>query len=346
MLQAFWLSILGASQLTVVSETPDALCPPLEKAQSAVAARVGKVSGGPFVAKYAVVRDPARGQKALRLVLTGATGELLLERKIALSAGDCGVAAQTLALILEGYFDGVSTSEQGVVEGESNEPSPALKQEGTGETPSEPSPPEGGKPQTPAHPETPHGSPEPEVADGARPSSNSIRLGAGVSAGRLGAVGLGWNYRFGPSIDGGMDVVVPLTAHRSTQQQAQLKLYTASLYVGGRWVFPLFGRDGASEWTSSLGVGPLLGLHLQRLLVGGETVDAGVSGLRVVPSAGAQAQLSLEWTRSWGLDFAVRAVGLFGGRSFVIREVDGSASTVSALPQLNGDMMISLRYWL
>src|SRR4051812_41631150 len=98
----FWLG--GFLALEVTTSTPDALCPPLEEASAAIKARVGEVRGEYHV-EFGLVRGN-NGQPVLKLeVREGA--QKVLERELQLDDAGCQNAAQTIALVLERYFDAV-----------------------------------------------------------------------------------------------------------------------------------------------------------------------------------------------------------------------------------------------
>ncbi len=97
----FWPGLLA---LEVTTSTPDALCPPLEEARAAIAARVGEVQGG-YRVEFSLVRL-ADGKQALELVVLH-DEQPVLERQLPLDATGCEDAAQTIALVLERYFDAI-----------------------------------------------------------------------------------------------------------------------------------------------------------------------------------------------------------------------------------------------
>jgi len=99
---------LGLTGLEIISDTPGALCPPLELTQQAVDARLGEVKGGPYQARYSLIHDAERGTASVRLVLTEAEGQMLLERYLPVPAGGCTDLAAAIAVILERYFQAIS----------------------------------------------------------------------------------------------------------------------------------------------------------------------------------------------------------------------------------------------
>ena len=102
----FWLG--GLLALKVTTSTPDALCPPLEEAREVIAARVGEVHGD-YRAEFALLRADD-GTRALKLSVLLAE-QLVLERTLPLDQAGCDDAAQTLALVLERYFDAIESPE-------------------------------------------------------------------------------------------------------------------------------------------------------------------------------------------------------------------------------------------
>lgn len=97
-----WLG--GFLSLDLATGTPDAFCPPLEEARAAVNARVGAVRGD-YHAEFSLVRADD-GQQRLDLTLREGAKEVL-KRELPLDAAGCQDAAQTIALILERYFDAI-----------------------------------------------------------------------------------------------------------------------------------------------------------------------------------------------------------------------------------------------
>lgn len=90
--------------LEVTTSTPDALCPPLDEAREAIAARVGEVLGN-YRIDYALVRGEDAG-RALKLEVQ-LDGQPVLQRELPLNHSGCEDAAQTIALVLERYFDAI-----------------------------------------------------------------------------------------------------------------------------------------------------------------------------------------------------------------------------------------------
>lgn len=97
------LCLGGLLALDITTTTPDALCPPLAEVRAAVEQRVGEVRSD-YRAQFALIRG-ASGP-ALELVLLEGEREVL-RRELTLEGADCQDAAQTIALVLERYFDAV-----------------------------------------------------------------------------------------------------------------------------------------------------------------------------------------------------------------------------------------------
>jgi hypothetical protein len=97
-----WLG--GFLSLDLMTGTPDALCPPLEEARAAVKARVGEVKGD-YHAEFSLVRADD-GHSRLDLTLREGVKEVL-RRELPIDTADCQDAAQTIALVLERYFDAI-----------------------------------------------------------------------------------------------------------------------------------------------------------------------------------------------------------------------------------------------
>jgi hypothetical protein len=96
--------MLGAAGLTVDSQSPDALCPPLEETRRLVAARLGSVElEGAWRASYVLVhREPG---DFVSLTLFDAEGVLRMERQLPVEGGSsCAALSGVIALVLERYF--------------------------------------------------------------------------------------------------------------------------------------------------------------------------------------------------------------------------------------------------
>jgi hypothetical protein len=90
--------------LEITTSTPDALCPPLDEAREVIAARVGEVLGR-YRVEYALLRSED-GARALRLEVR-LDEQPVLQRELPLNHSGCEDAAQTIALVLERYFDAI-----------------------------------------------------------------------------------------------------------------------------------------------------------------------------------------------------------------------------------------------
>ncbi len=85
------------------SQSPDALCPPLEQTRSAVEARLGTLElEGTWRATYVLVHRERGDVVALKLY--DPSGRVRLERELVAKDGTCATLAQVIALMLERYF--------------------------------------------------------------------------------------------------------------------------------------------------------------------------------------------------------------------------------------------------
>lgn len=96
---------VGASGLSIATDSPDAFCPPVEEARATILARVGEVTGGNYEVRYGMVHDVGAGTHAVRMVLRDVDrSELLFSRDIPLAGSQCSDVAAAMALIVESYF--------------------------------------------------------------------------------------------------------------------------------------------------------------------------------------------------------------------------------------------------
>lgn len=94
---------LATAGLSVESLSPDALCPPEQDTQRAVAARLGQVElDGTWRATYVLVHRTRGDFVSLRLFDPG--GALKLERELPVQSGSCAALAEVIALVLESFF--------------------------------------------------------------------------------------------------------------------------------------------------------------------------------------------------------------------------------------------------
>lgn len=94
-------ALLGALQ--VEAETPGALCPPLPTANATLTERLGTVEDD-YVLRYSVLRNGAKGETSLGLVMTNSEGEVVLDRRVPLGPEGCESAAQVMAHVVETFF--------------------------------------------------------------------------------------------------------------------------------------------------------------------------------------------------------------------------------------------------
>ena len=125
---AAWLAlpffVLGAAGLTVDSESPDALCPPVEETRAAVAARLGSVElEGTWHASYVLVHR-AQGD-FVSLSLHDPNGALRLSRELPVQGGSCATLSRVIALMLERFFLRPEQTTPSEPPTESNTPPPA-----------------------------------------------------------------------------------------------------------------------------------------------------------------------------------------------------------------------------
>ena len=95
--------MLGAAGLSVDSQSPDALCPPLEETRALVAARLGTVElEGTWHATYVLVHR-TQGD-FVSLSLFDPEGVSRLERQLPVQGGSCATLSGVIALVLERFF--------------------------------------------------------------------------------------------------------------------------------------------------------------------------------------------------------------------------------------------------
>lgn len=351
---------VGASGLTVATDTADALCPALDQAREAVARRVGIVEGGPFVAHYSVVRNGSYGGKSLWLKLQGPDGALLLERQIPLDSSGCAVSAQAIAVVLESYFD---SARGGRSEAPREEPASASDQDSSSSI----DPPEESAPsQVSGNPVAAHDPPAADGSRGERPASEvpgsrlnsnessvneaptgntdpskfsgalNFRAGGGVGAGFVPTVAVGVLHDPTPWFWATLDVLVPLSRREQSDRPYNFSTYTPSAKLGG------LGVLSAERW--SFGLGPLVGVHWQMAELHGENVIPGDPRSRWLGGAGFQGQVSYRATSRWSFDLTYRGEALLLGRPFVVQESEGREQRSLSLPGFESGVTLALRY--
>jgi hypothetical protein len=293
-----WLG--GFLSLDLTTSTPDALCPPLEEARAAVNARVGEVRGE-YHADFALIRADD-GRQALALTLRERDEEVL-RRELPLDAAGCQDAAQTIALVLERYFDAIERPA-------AQEPEPPPKVV-----------PELSKVASPPRDEPP--------AD--RPLTPSRDWGVRVgllydrelgSAAVLAAsfhprvLRLSHSWRWGIGLE-----VAPFFARQSEAlrgERIEAFLLQGALNVPLTW--------SHANWRASLG--PWAQLRLQRAEA--PSIERGQSAYRSLPGVGAFVQVGLELTPSWAMVAGVAAGSqLRGAASRYV--LDGAAGQIAVL---------------
>ncbi|MES1182863.1 MAG: hypothetical protein ABUL60_03555 [Myxococcales bacterium] len=298
-----WLG--GFLALEIATSTPDALCPPLEEAESAIKARVGEVEGD-YHAEFALVRA-SDGRQVLELSLREGS-KLVLERELPLTGMGCQDAAQAIALVLERYFDAVEKPEPT----ESN-PEPI---------PVRPIDQPLAKPVASASHEIPKAAPS---AAAARVWEARLGFGYDAELGLAPTLGVAlfpvawrWGKRF--EIGVALDVapfLMPLTQTVREQEISASTLQTAmSLPV--RWRF--------EPW--SLALGPWAQLRLQRAEA--TSLMNAQPAYRLVAGGGLVAQISWSPAPAWLLGCGVAAGAQAAGASsrFTLRRAESGPKPV------------------
>ncbi len=318
----WFLFALGATGLHVETDTPDALCPPLEPVRQAVRSRLGVVGGGPYEARYAVVRGGDRDADVLLLTLRDASGAELLRRELPLASLGCADAAEVIALVLERFFQQMSGVEE-----------PPLLSDET--TPS-------GEPGEPAEREPlvqgpePHHEPDPPRAPDALPlrpsqapgrveqqpdapgsSAWSLRGSTTVHSPLAPAAGLGVGIPGGSWVQLVLDATWPLAARSVEEQDLRLATQSSWLFASGLFLFE------RNRW--SVGAGPLLGLELEQAEIEGAPELSAGRKARLLAGAGAHAVARLVLSQSLQLELGLRALPRLTGhtRQFVVQGTSG-----------------------
>lgn len=289
--------------LEVTTSTPDALCPPLDETRAAIAARVGEVNGQ-YRVDFALIRSQDGG-RALKLDVR-LDEQPVLQRELPLNQSGCDDAAQTIALVLERYFDAIEHPPL---------PAPAPEQEPVPETVK----PNVSQFSTPAS---------------ARPRARHRSLRA--AAGLVVAHELGW----APSVSLELRPVwLRPAAHLQLGWGLALAPFVASRVqvvrereLGERTLQIATWLPAELSWGSwSLWLGPWAQLRIQRAQASSLTHEnpgyrslpglGGVGGLGWSP-AGATAGLTLGLSAAYGRQL----VG--AGARFTLRDADGNKTEV------------------
>lgn len=296
-----WLG--GFLSLDLTTGTPDAFCPPLEEARAAVQARVGEVRGD-YHAAFSLIRSDD-GQQKLKLTLHEGPQEVLL-RELPLDAAGCQDAAQTIALILERYFDAIERPAP--VE-------PAAKLESVPVV-------VGPTPQVAA--------PRDRVVETAR---EPVSLGVDARAGTLYDQELGFAavigasvhpapFRLTPSL--GIGVALELAPFFARQTEIFRERQVEAFLLQGALAVPLTWTRG--KWRVS--GGPWFQLRLQRAAV--PSVADEQSAVRALPGLGGFVRFGVDLTSSVGLAAGVAAGPQVRGAAsrFLL---DGAAGQIAVL---------------
>lgn len=298
-----WLG--GFLSLDLTTGTPDALCPPLEEARAAVNARVGEVRGD-YHADFALIRADD-GRQTLDLTLREGAKEVL-RRELPLDAAGCQDAAQTIALVLERYFDAIERPSAA-------ESTPALESVPVSVT------------------RAPPNAAAPSVDKPVATTKSSRPLELGVRAGTLydhdlglaaviganlypEAMRLNPSFRFGFAFE-----VAPFFARQTEQirgRRIEAFLLQGALSLPLTWSY--------FTWRAS--VGPWLQLRVQR--ADGQTLANEEAGYRAVPGVGGFVQVGWELAPSFGLLAGVSAGPQLRGAAsrFVLQ---GAAGQIAVL---------------
>lgn len=348
----------STSGLTVDTDSPDALCPPLDEAREVIASRVGRIQGGDYRARYRVVFDAQKGRNTLELELRDGS-DLVLEREIPLEAADCSDAALAMALVLERFF--ASAFEL------------TPQRQGPTALPA--------SPERAVRPDRDRGDPLPTDLEG--PAAAVTELETPSSAGSSSAVAErdvaaqvapGQGERRLSTLEDGDDLAPHLWWLRGHLDIAQGPLFQVGLGVElsslGWWSllldtnFQIFRNEvesngyslgtlrhgiglvpsyvwRATRWVS-FQVGPHLGAQLQvAQLLGEEPSRKFGPHVRVLPATGAQ--LGVDWrvTKRLRLGLLGRFIYLLPGVSFAVEQNQGQSSEVLSLPSLTWDAGVS-----
>ena len=317
----------GLTGLEITSETPGALCPPLELTEQAVEARIGEVTGGPYQARYSLMHDAEQGTASVRLVLTDAKGQMLLERYLPVPAGGCTDLAAAIAVILERYFQAISGAE----------PVPAPDPPPGPTPPGDPPPtPPATEPQTPPTSPSPSPSPPTSAPEPARQATDWIvaRVGCGLNHEGSPLFAVGAEVDIASFVAVGADGVLALAPGHQVDRGFEFESTTHSLFVGALFTTEVNG-------PASLGAGPVVGLQLQEV----EVLDADLTPegypVRFIPALGGQVALGLRATERLRFDLIGRGLWQTSTTSFAIVAEDGQKREVLA-PVLGWDASLYL----
>ena len=333
----WFLFALGATGLHVETDTPDALCPPLEPVRQAVRSRLGVVGGGPYEARFAVVRGGDRDADVLLLTLRDANGTELLRRELPLASLGCTDAAEVIALVLERFFQQMSGVDEPTLLPEEAPPSSDAPEEptgresvGPGSSGHEPAgrhpaghEPPAERPEPLHEPDPPpapdalplHPSRAPGCADHRAPASSSwtLRGTTTVHAPLAPGAGLGVGIPGGSWIQLVLDATWPLAARSVDEQGLRLATQSSWLFASGLFLLE------RNRW--SFGAGPLVGLELEQAEIEGAPELSAGRKARLLAGVGAHAVALLVLSQSLQLELGLRALPRFTGntRRFVVQ---------------------------
>lgn len=323
MVGALWfLLAVGATGLHVQTDTPDALCPPLESVREAVRSRLGEVEGGPYEARFGVVRGGNEEPDSLVLTLTGAEGAELLRREFPLSSLSCTDAADVIALVLERFFQQMSAVEPEPASDDAAASSEAsTAPAGSTARASEPAPEPPSSPPPPARPSE-AGRPDEERA-ALTGGGWDLRGQGGAHTSLTSSAGVGAAFQV-PSPLGGLrgqvvlDALWPLSSRRVQEQDLSLALQSSWFFASGL----LLAETGRWSW----GAGPLVGLELEQAEIeGAPQLSDGVKR-RLLLGLGAHAVGRYALSAPVQLELGLRGLPMLTGatRRFAVRDAGGA----------------------
>ena len=261
----------AASGLVVETDSPDALCPPLESTRATVEARLGQVAfEGTWRARYSQLhRDDG---DYLLLELRDAGGEVRLSRELPRAGESCATLSQVIALVLERYFRRFEDPESNA------EPDPDLA------TTSPPRAPERDRGSA--------ASERPQAASDAAVPRHSFELG-GHAGTWYSAIAARYVYSFsGSALFAAAELAMAPVAdeERVWEGRGELRRGGIELWAGGRLrLTPAF----------ELRFGPTLSGVVEHVAT--FELESTSSAMRWVPSAGLRLGFTADLTRSAGV---------------------------------------------
>ncbi len=329
------LLAVGAGGLAISSDSPDALCPPIDEAREVIQARVGAVTGGSFEARYGMRRNTLSGESLVVLTLRNEQEALLLEREIPVKNGECSDVALALALILERYFTDLAKNAS---DASAPDPLPNEVKEAVGAAAL------AGAVERPSLvPEAKRSKNEKESDDRrlvpteaevrSAPGPWSIRALAGVGKGLTPQVGLGGGFQMKRWWLLSLDTSFQLVRSEVVSEGYRISTIRHSLYASS-----LFGGELiADSWW---GAGPSLGGQLQVAELMDEQFLGAGAQTRVFPSVGIQGTALWEVAERFWLGALGSGSVLFGGNQFVVLNPGGKETSVLDLPMLSWDASV------